>query len=213
MPGTLRRPAFSLLWGVALASLLVACAPAQPSNQAAPPPSAPASVPASSQAPAPAAPATEAGAATAWTVAIAEEAASLDPATGTAAAGSLQAQLHLFDPLVAFEGPTFTPAPKLAESWTPLDDQTWEFKLRRGVKFHNGDDFTAADVRYSYGLYGDERSARRHNLASVTALEVVDPYTIRLTTNAPNPGLLANLASLSILPHETRERLGPDAFG
>ena len=39
--------------------------------------------------------------------------------------------------------------PQLATSWRPLDDTRWEFKLREGVKFHNGNDFTAEDVVYT----------------------------------------------------------------
>ena len=73
----------------------------------------------------------------------------------------------------------------------------WEFKLRRGVTFHNGDAFSAADVKYSFDVYADERSARQNSLEAVASVEQVDPYTIRLHTTAPSPALLTNLAMLN----------------
>ena len=67
---------------------------------------------------------------------------SIDPhftATGTHA----EALKHVFDTLV-WSGDGLELEPRLAESWKPINDTTWEFKLRRGVKFHDGSDFTAA---------------------------------------------------------------------
>ena len=52
---------------------------------------------------------------------------------------------HIFDYLV-LRDERQRPIPGLAESWKTIDPLTWEFKLRRGVKFHDGSDFTAADV-------------------------------------------------------------------
>jgi peptide/nickel transport system substrate-binding protein len=215
-----RYSATPLVCTLALAALLAACAPAQPA------PSAPS---ASKSAPAPAAPpaaiggsgavqpagttsAARPGGPSEWVVGLAEEAASLDPGSGAAIAASSQAHLYIFDPLLTYETQSFRQVPMLAESWTVTDDRIWEFKLRRGVKFHNGDDFTAADVKYSYDVYGAEKSARRYNLEAVTSVELVDPYTIRMTTAAPAAGLLANLAALPILPREARVAAGEEAF-
>ena len=59
-----------------------------------------------------------------------------------------EAMKHIFDTLVwADENVQLQPG--LAESWQPIDDTTWEFKLRQGVKFHDGSDFTAEDVKFS----------------------------------------------------------------
>jgi peptide/nickel transport system substrate-binding protein len=52
---------------------------------------------------------------------------------------------HFFDPLVK-QDEQQNLKPGLAESWRPVDGTTWEFKLRKGVKFHDGTEFTAADV-------------------------------------------------------------------
>src|SRR5690242_3958973 len=213
-------PLARILGGLVLLALGAACAPAQPPAPTAPQgagPSAPPAAASAGQASAPAgqaAPAAVQGSGPAeWVVALAEEPASLDPAVGTAAAASSMAQLHIYDALVAYEGPSMKLTGKLAESWRLVDDSTWEFKLRQGVRFHNGDPFTADDVAYSFGLYRDEKAARRINLESVTGWEVVDPYTIRLRTAGPSPGLLANLASLTIMPQAAREKAGADAFG
>ena len=72
---------------------------------------------------------------------------SIDPhftATGTHA----EALKHVFDTLV-WSGDGLELEPRLAESWRAVNDTTWEFKLRRGVKFHDGSDFTAQDVKFS----------------------------------------------------------------
>ena len=58
------------------------------------------------------------------------------------------AMLHVYDALTKLdEGSRVTPG--LAESWRLVDEQTWEFKLRHGVKFHNGEEFTAEDVAFT----------------------------------------------------------------
>src|SRR6187402_1784952 len=72
---------------------------------------------------------------------------SVDPhftATGTHA----ETLKHVFDTLT-WSGDGLEIEPRLAESWKAIDATTWEFKLRRGVKFHDGSDFTAEDVKFS----------------------------------------------------------------
>ncbi len=149
-----------------------------------------------------------------WVVAVADEVASMDPASagGGIGAGTTTAHLHVFEPLVTFEGQRFTQVPRLAESWRLLDDRTWEFKLRQGVKFHNGDEFTARDVVYSFDCYRSDKSMIRTYIAEVTDVEAVDPYTLKLTTRGPSPALLTNLAPVYILPQAAREKAGEDGF-
>ena len=77
-------------------------------------------------------------------IGLASETTSIDPQfhnTGPNNALSL----HVFDRLI-LQNKTQGLYPGLAESWAPVDDLTWEFKLRQGVKFHNGSDFNADDV-------------------------------------------------------------------
>src|SRR5512145_2830356 len=68
--------------------------------------------------------------------------------------------------------------PSLAESWTASPDGlTYEFALRKGVRFHNGDLLTADDVKFSFGRY--RGVAAKTLKARVTAVEVVDPHRVR----------------------------------
>ncbi len=109
---------------------------------------------------------------------------------------------QIFDPLVRNETTDFsTFSPGLAESWEALDELTWEFKLRQGVTFHNGQPLTGADVKASVELASGS-TAEEVSTASVlvpTTVEVVDDATVRLTTATPFAPLLIQLATLPIL--------------
>lgn len=109
---------------------------------------------------------------------------------------------QIFDTLVTLQTPDvsdFTPG--LAESWTQIDETTWEFKLRQGVAFHDGQPFTAADVKASVEL-ATGATAEVTSTASrwvPTTVEVVDDYTARLITATPFAPTLIELARLAIL--------------
>jgi peptide/nickel transport system substrate-binding protein len=130
------------------------------------------------------------------------EPTSLDPQFHNVAANN-QIALHLFDTLVARDAHQL-PVPGLALSWTPVSDTVWEFKLRPGVKFHDGSPFTADDVVFTF-----ERAAKVPNSPSpftlitrqVAKLEIVDPLTLRISTAAPAPLLPIDLSGLPILSH------------
>ena len=81
----------------------------------------------------------------------------------------------------------------LAESWQQLDDKTMQFKLRKGIKFHNGDDFTAEDVKFSF-----ERMMNSPRIAFVLPpierIDIVDDYTVNIVTKTPFGPLLAHLS-------------------
>lgn len=83
--------------------------------------------------------------------------------------------------------------PGLAESWEQIDDKTMQFHLRKGVKFHNGYDFTAEDVKFSF-----ERMMNSPRIAFVLPpiekIEIVDDYTVNLVTKTPFGPLLAHLS-------------------
>lgn len=78
--------------------------------------------------------------------------------------------------------------PQLAESWSWVDDKTFELKLRQDVKFHNGDPFTAEDVKFTFDLAISREigTAMTQVVDSVESAEVVDDYTVRLHLKWPD---------------------------
>ncbi len=104
----------------------------------------------------------------------------------------------------------------LAESWTESPDGLiYEFKLRQGLKFHNGDPFTAEDVKFSFERY--KGAGAKEFQAKVTAVEVVDPHTVRFRLKEPWPdfmtfyGSSATAAGL-IVPKKYLEQVGDEGF-
>ncbi len=103
-------------------------------------------------------------------------------------------------------------APGLAERWEQPNDTTYLFKIRQGVKWHDGADFTAADVVFSYEYLRDpaNKLANASRIASADRIEVVDPYTVRITSRAPSPYLLEAFgeADLAMVPKHVADRGG-----
>ena len=108
---------------------------------------------------------------------------------------------HIFDYLVLRDERQKT-IPGLAESWKTVDPVTWEFKLRHGVRFHDGSEFTAADVVASI-----ERVPAVPNSPSpftaytkqIKEMIVVDPYTIRFRTATPYPLMPSDMTQVAIV--------------
>ena len=90
--------------------------------------------------------------------------------------------------------------PALATSWEPIGaGEGWRFTLREGVKFHDGADFTAEDVLFSYQRASDEASDTRSWFSTVSAVNVVDEFTVDVLTNAPNPLFPDSIANWMIM--------------
>src|SRR4030095_14039892 len=114
---------------------------------------------------------------------------SMDPhftATGTHA----EALKHIFDKLV-WSGDRLQIEPCLAESWSQPNPTTWEFKLRRSVKFHDGSEMTAEDVKFSIERMKTLSGPNPTTIyvRRVDRVEIVDPYTVRVVTQGPSPTL------------------------
>ncbi|EKF18505.1 ABC transporter substrate-binding protein [Nitratireductor pacificus] len=87
--------------------------------------------------------------------------------------------------------------PDLAVSYEMPDEKTYIFKLRQGVKFHNGQDFTAEDVKYTFDRILDPATAShlRAQYSTVTAVTVVDPYTVKFELESADAAFLNYLAT------------------
>lgn len=91
-------------------------------------------------------------------------------------------------------------APGLATDWQVTEDpEVWEFSLREGVNFHQGQAFTADDVVFSFKRAQQDNSDMRPLISSVVEIWAVDDHTVRMRTKGPNPLLPNNLTNLFIM--------------
>lgn len=149
------------------------------------------------------------------TVAQGADAVSLDPHQ-TNDQPSSRVMSQIYDTLI-IQTEELELVPGLAESWTQLSDLEWEFKLRQGVKWHNGETFTANDVKFTFerllnpppGVAGTPAFLIE---GIVSEIEVVDDYTLRIKTSVPFAPLLSHLAhtGTSILNEKAVTEAGAD---
>lgn len=105
--------------------------------------------------------------------------------------------------------------PWLAESYEIIDDMTIEVVLKQGVKFHNGDEFTAADVKYSLERVATDSSLKEHpNYNQIKEVKIIDDYKVQIITHAPEPSIIHRLSRLGsgMLPSKYIEENGWDYF-
>ncbi len=96
-------------------------------------------------------------------------------------------------------------APNLATSWEQLDPTTWRFHLRKGVKFHNGNDFTAEDVAFSVERIHSEGSDLKVIAGMIEDVKIIDDHTIDLITPKPDPILPIQLEIFYIMDKDWAE--------
>lgn len=127
-------------------------------------------------------------------VAVTAEILSLDPQVNASTPGETVKD-QIFEGLVRANEYNEV-SPLLAESWEVSEDGlTWTFKLRQGVKFHDGEDFTAADVEASLERYlTNEGSTRAYLYNNIKDVNVIDEYTVEIITNTVQANLLNVLA-------------------
>lgn len=146
-------------------------------------------------------------------VGLGADVTSMDPQFANITSNSNVAS-HIFDKLVTIDNQRKI-QPGLAESWRIVDDLTWEFKLRRGVKFHDGSEMTAEDVAYSL-----DRPATLINSPTPFTLYtkgivgkiIVDKYTIHLKTPKPHSILLYDLSNLFIVSKKASSGVPTEDF-
>lgn len=104
---------------------------------------------------------------------------------------------NIFEGLTTFTKDLKFASRQLVESWDNPKDTTWRLRLRKGVKFHNGDDFTAEDAKYSIDF--GKKYVVQDELAQVEQVRIIDPYTIEIDTKGPHPLLLNRLINVYVL--------------
>ena len=121
----------------------------------------------------------------------------------------------VWDQLIYREPKTFEYKPLLAESWEQLSDTVWQFKLRQGVKFHNGEPFNADDVVYTLNWISnpDNGVKVQRNVNWIKEARKVDDYTVDLEMKRPFPQAFEFLSGpITIYPNEYYEEVGPDGM-
>ena len=131
--------------------------------------------------------------------------ASVDPMVEL---GGSPRRLDIFESLVDVEPHTGEPLPFLATSWKAVTPVTWQFKLRPGVRFQNGDALTADDVKFSFERAIVEGYATASILDTFHAANVIDAQTIHLVSTHPDALFVRKAARIAILPQSYYMGLG-----
>ena len=142
----------------------------------------------------------------------------MDPALNVGNVG-IRIHFNVFETLLlADQKNNFELKPMLASKWKRIDDYTVEFTLKKGIKFHNGDELKAKDVQFSFNrlrekLPGVELAASL--LSVIKEVQIVDDYTVRIITNIVDPILEDRIASSWgswIIPADYLAKVGNEAF-
>jgi peptide/nickel transport system substrate-binding protein len=137
-----------------------------------------------------------------------------DPHYSTSS-NDVRVSFNLFDNLTS-RHPDGKLYPGLATEWKLEGPTTWRFKLRQGVKFHNGDPLTSADVKYSIERTYDPaaKTMVATVFGTIEKVDAPDASTIVITTKKPDPLLAARLAFYGgqVVPKKYLESVGNDAF-
>src|SRR5690606_24875602 len=102
---------------------------------------------------------------------------------------------HIYEGLIRY-GPNFEIEPALATEWKLIDNKYWRFTLRKGVKFHNGADFTADDVVASMNRVSDPTSPLRGNIPLYVGVKKVDDFTVDIEVSAPTALFLNDMTNI-----------------
>ncbi|WAX55159.1 ABC transporter substrate-binding protein [Jatrophihabitans cynanchi] len=148
-------------------------------------------------------------------IGLSAEIMNLDPGLApTGGRETIAIRDSIFDTLVT-QGDELRPKPRLAESWSNPDARTWVFKLRKGVKFTNGEPFNAEVAKYNIERVLDSKlqlSYYSQLSAIVSDVKAVDDMTLQLTTKSAAPGLLTILDYMQIVPEQYMKKVGDKQF-
>lgn len=147
------------------------------------------------------------------TIGLSGDITSLDPHYHNVTPNANVAE-HMFETLIAKdEKMRFKPA--LATSWKAIDDTTWEIKLRPGVRFHDGSEFTSADVVFSLArpaLVKNSPSPYTIYTKGFKDVTAVDKLTVRITTHGPYPLVPNDLSTIYMVSKKVAENASSDDF-
>ena len=121
----------------------------------------------------------------------------------------------VWDQLIYREPKTFEYKPLLAKSWKALSDTVWQFELRQGVKFHNGEAFDADDVVYTLNWISNPKNGVKvqRNVNWIKEARKVGPYTVDVEMKRPFPQAFEFLSGpITIYPNEYYAKVGPDGM-
>lgn len=146
------------------------------------------------------------------TIALASEPTSMDPHFHNLGPNNAMT-LHIFERLVDQDEKQRL-IPGLAVSWKPIDDLTWEFKLREGVKFHDGTDFNADDVICTLKRAPDVPNSPSGfgTYTKGKTFEKVDDYTVHVKTPEPYPLMANDLSTIRIISDSAGCDASTEAF-
>ena len=121
----------------------------------------------------------------------------------------------IMEPLVAMDRTLGKLEYKLATAITPVDALIWEVKLRPGVRWHDGQRFTATDVKYTFDRMSDAARKLRHVVPSdiFKGVDVVDDLTVRIRLEKPYAPLARRLIEFPMVPRHVIEAVGDEKFG
>jgi peptide/nickel transport system substrate-binding protein len=146
-------------------------------------------------------------------IGLSGEVTSLDPQL-LASQPNLTVARHVFESLTDVD-PQTKLIPGLAESWRTIDATTWEFKLRRGVKFHDGSDFTAEDAVFSLqrplSIKGSPGGFASY-VRAIASTSAVDAHTLHIKTRYPYGALPEDINSILIVSKKIALNAGPEDF-
>jgi peptide/nickel transport system substrate-binding protein len=147
-------------------------------------------------------------------VATSADVTDFDPHMSTSV-NNITVSFQIFDNLTTRD-PDLKLIPQLATEWKSTGDLTWEFKLRSGVKWHNGDPFTSRDVKFSIERTYDPNAKTQvqPNFGTVDKIDTPNDTTVVFTTKKPDPLLPARLAFYGgqIIPEKYFKEVGAEQF-
>lgn len=147
------------------------------------------------------------------TMAVGAPVTSLDPHYHQLSPNNAAADM-IFDRLVQMDAQSRL-QPGLATEWRAVEPNVWEFKLRPNVRFHNGQEFTAEDVAFTFQRVPNvpnSPSSFAIYTRPIRGVEIVDPLTIRLRTEGPHPLMPMELSNVRILDKQTHEGAATEDF-